>query len=42
VDPGDSATLGFRIVAALVRQVRGTMEVVRGEGTRFRLVFPAL
>lgn len=42
VDPGDSATLGFRIVAALVRQVRGTMEVVRGEGTRFRLAFPAL
>lgn len=40
VDPSNSATLGFRIVAALVRQVRGTMQATCGAGTRFRLTLP--
>ena len=33
------ASLGLQLVAALVKQLRGTMEVITSEGTEFRITF---
>jgi PAS domain S-box-containing protein len=34
-------TLGMRLIALLTKQLDGTLEMVPGEGTRFRISFPA-
>jgi PAS domain S-box-containing protein len=34
-------TLGFQLVMSLTKQLRGTVELVRGEGTTFRIHAPA-
>jgi two-component sensor histidine kinase/CheY-like chemotaxis protein len=41
IDPGGSQSLGLRLVAMLVRQLKGTMELDRQEGTAFTISFPA-
>jgi PAS domain S-box-containing protein len=43
--PGDldvrtTSTLGFQLVNMLVKQLRGTMDIVRGDGTTFLITFP--
>jgi two-component sensor histidine kinase len=40
VDVGHPRSLGLRLVQALVRQVGGTLQVVPGPGTRYRLQLP--
>jgi two-component sensor histidine kinase len=42
VDVERPHTLGLQLVQALVRQVRGTLGVVPGPGTRYRLQLPPL
>jgi PAS domain S-box-containing protein len=39
VDLLNSGTLGLRLVSILAEQVHGTVELIRGEGTRFRMRF---
>jgi two-component sensor histidine kinase len=41
VELGGAKTFGLRLVAALVRQLRGTAEVRRDGGTGVDLTFPA-
>jgi two-component sensor histidine kinase len=38
-DPGKTDSLGMQIVHSLARQIRGTIDISRGEGTRVSIVF---
>jgi two-component sensor histidine kinase len=41
-DPAHSPSLGLQLVQILVRQIRGTMTVESGAGTRFRVALASL
>jgi hypothetical protein len=41
IDPAKTKTLGLHIVDMLVKQIRGSIELVRGAGTEFRIKFNA-
>jgi len=40
VAPATSTALGLRLIDMLIKQLRGRFDVIRGNGTRFRIVFP--
>ncbi len=40
-DPTEQGTLGLRLVHMLVHQIKGTLEIVSGNGACFRVLFPA-
>jgi two-component sensor histidine kinase len=40
-DPHQSASLGLTITRRLASQLKGRLEIVRGERTTFRVIFPA-
>ena len=39
-DIGSSASLGLRLVTDLARQLRGTLQIDRDQGTHFSIQFP--
>jgi PAS domain S-box-containing protein len=41
IDVNTSRSLGLRLVSSLARQLGGSVEIVRGPGTAFRIRFPA-
>jgi PAS domain S-box-containing protein len=41
LDVRTQGTLGIRLIDGLTKQLGGTLEVLSGEGTRFRILFPA-
>jgi PAS domain S-box-containing protein len=40
IEPGNSKTFGMQVIAALVDQLHGELEVRRHAGTEFRILFP--
>ncbi len=40
-DPMKQGTLGVRLVHMLVQQIKGTLEIVSGNGACFKVLFPA-
>jgi two-component sensor histidine kinase len=40
IDPDTTTSLGMHLVAMLVEQLEGRLEVVRRNGTRFGITFP--
>lgn len=42
IDPQNTGTLGLQLVKSLVKQLNGTIEFDRGNGTRFTLHFQEL
>jgi two-component sensor histidine kinase len=40
IEPERAETFGLQVVAALVDQIRGRMDISRQRGTEFRILFP--
>jgi two-component sensor histidine kinase len=41
IDLQELPSLGLRLVSILTAQIRGTLEIERGGGTRFTITFPS-